>query len=90
MRFTFLPKSTIGKWALGLSIFFIILICLKMQNSISLPLPTFAIAGIGLAGFTVAIIAIFRNKDKAILNFLPILVGLIIILWIAAELLFPH
>jgi len=36
--------------------------------------PVFAVAAIGLAGFIVAIIAIFRNKDKAILNLLPLLV----------------
>ena len=90
MRFTFLPKSTIGKWAVGLSSAFIIFICLKIQNSISLPLPTFAIAAIGIAGFILAIIAIFKNKDKAILNLLPFLVGLVILVWIAAELLFPH
>jgi hypothetical protein len=90
MRFTFLPKSTLGKCAVGLSIVFIIFICLKIQNAISLPLPTFAIAAFGIAGFILAIIAIFKSKDKAILNFLPILVGLIILLWIVAELIFPH
>ena len=88
MRFTFLPKTTLGKWALGLSIAFIIFIWWKIQGS--MPIPTFAIAAIGLAGFTVVITAIFRNKDKAILNLLPLLVGLVILLWTAAELLFPH
>ena len=88
MRLTVLPKTTLGKWALGLSIAFIILIWWKIQGS--MPIPVFAIAAIGLAGFTVVIIAIFRNKDKAILNLLPLLVGLVILLWIAAELLFPH
>jgi hypothetical protein len=90
MRFTFLPKSTMGKWALSLSLFFIIFICLKIQNAISLPLPTFAIAVIGLAGFILGIVAIFKNKDRSILNLLPLLVGLIILLWVAAELIFPH
>jgi hypothetical protein len=88
MRFTFLPKTKLGKWALGLSIVFIILIWWKIQGS--MPIPTFAIAAIGLAGFTVVIIAILRNKDKAILNLLPLLVGLVILFWIAAELMFPH
>ena len=88
MRLNVLPKTTLGKWSVGLSIVFIILIWMKMQYSIHV--PTFAIAAVGLIGFIMSIIAIFRNKDKAILNFLPILVGLIIILWIAAELLFPH
>ena len=55
-----------------------------------MPLPTFAIAAFGIAGFILAIIAIFKNKDKSILNFLPLLVGLIILLWIAAEVIYPH
>lgn len=88
MRFTFLPKSTLGKWALGLSIFFLIFIFLKIQGL--MPLPTFAVAAFGIVGFILAIIAIFKNKDKAILNFLPLLVGLIILLWIVAEVIYPH
>ena len=88
MKFTFLPKTTLGKWSVGLSILFIILIWLKIQGS--MPLPTFAIAVFGLAGFILSIVAIFKNKDRSILNLLPLLVGLIILLWIAAELIFPH
>ena len=88
MKFTFLPITTLGKWAIGLSILFIILIWAKISYSI--PIPTFAIAAFGIAGFLISIIAIFKNRDKAILNFLPLLVGLIILLWIAAELIFPH
>jgi len=88
MRFTFLPKTKLGKWAVGLSIVFIILILAKMQGSI--PIPTFAIAAFGLAGFILSIVAIFKSKDRSILNLLPLLVGLLILLWIAAELIFPH
>jgi hypothetical protein len=88
MRFTFLPKSILGKVSVGLCILFIILIWLKIQ--ISIHMPTFSIVPFGIAGFVISIIAIFKSKDKAILNFLPILVGLIILLWITAELIFPH
>ena len=88
MRFTFLPKTIPGKWAVGISIAFIILIWLKIQFSIHL--PTFAIAALGLAGFIVSIVAIIKNKDRSILIFLPVLVGLLIISWAAAELIFPH
>ena len=88
MKFTVLPKTRLGKCSVGLSILFIILILLKMQDS--MPLPTFAVAVFGIAGFILALIAIFRNKDKVILIFLPLLVGLVIIFWIAAELTFPH
>ena len=88
MRLNVLPKTTLGKWSVGLSIVFIILIWMKMQYSIHV--PTFAIAAVGLIGFIMSIIAIFRNKDRSILVLLPILVGIIIVLWTAGELIFPH
>lgn len=88
MKLTLLPKTTPGKWSVGLSIAFIILIWAKIQYSIHI--LSFAIAALGLIGFFIGIIAFFRNKDRSILNLLPILVGLLIILWIAGELIFPH
>ena len=87
-KLVLLPKTRIGKWAVGLSIAFIVLIAVKIQGS--LPMPTFAIAGLGLAGFIMAIIAILKKKDRAILNFMPIGFGIVILVWFAAELMFPH
>jgi len=88
MKIAFIPKSTQGKWAAGLGIAFIIFIAMKIIGF--MPLPTFSIAALGLAGFVTGIVAIFKNRDRAILTFLPVLVGLVIILWIAAELISPH
>lgn len=88
MKTTFVPKTNSGKWALGISIAFIVLITLKIMGS--MPLPTFGIAAIGLVGFLVGVFAIIKNKDRSMLTFIPILVGLVIILWTAGELLFPH
>ncbi len=88
MRLNVIPKTTLGKWSVGLSILFIILIWIKIQ--FSLRVPTFAIATLGLIGFIISIIAIFKNKDRSILVILPILVGIVIILWTAGELVFPH
>ena len=88
MRLNVLPKTTLGKWSVGLSIVFIILIWMKMQYSIHV--PTFAIAAVGLIGFIMSIITIFRNKDRSIVVLLPILVGIIIVLWTTGELIFPH
>jgi hypothetical protein len=84
----FLPTTNNGRWASGLSIAFIILIIIKIIAF--LPLPTFVIAAIGLVGFILGIIAVFKNKDRTILNFAAITVGLIIMLWTAAELVSPH
>jgi hypothetical protein len=84
----FLPKTLLGKWAVGLSLAFIILMAIKIIAF--LPLPTFFIATLGLAGFVVSIMAIFINKDRAILIFLGILVGVVIILWTVAEIISPY
>jgi hypothetical protein len=88
MKVVLLPKTLSGKWSLGLSIAFIILIFFKILYS--LHVPTFAIAALGLAGFVVGIVAILKNRDRALLIFIPIVAGIIIILWTAAEFIFPH
>ncbi len=85
-----LPKTTLGRWSVGLSIVFIVLIGMKITGYIRFPLPTFAIAALGIIGLITGLLAVFRNKDRAILNFLPILVGIAILLWTAAEIIFPH
>ncbi|HOJ11273.1 MAG TPA: hypothetical protein PK733_11860 [Clostridiales bacterium] len=87
MKITLVPKTALGKWSVILSIAFIVFIALKTQSFF--PLPSFSIAALGLAGFVVGIIAIIK-KDRALLFFIPILVGLVIILWIAGELIYPH
>jgi len=88
MRLVFLPKTTPAKWSVGFGIVFTILICLKLLGA--MPLPTFSIAALGLAGFVLALLAFFRKKDRSVLGLLPILAGVVILLWTAAELLFPH
>ncbi|MDV3426278.1 MAG: hypothetical protein LIR50_03680 [Bacillota bacterium] len=88
MKIRLMPRTLSGKWSVVLSILFIILIWLKMEYSIHV--MTFAIAAIGLAGFIISIIAIVKNKDRSIISFLPVLVGLIIILWIIGEMIYPH
>lgn len=82
------PQSRSGQWSAGLSIAFIVLIMLKMMGA--LPFPTFAVAALGLAGFIAGIAAIIGKKERAILVFLPILVGLLIISWTVAEIVYPH
>ena len=88
MRFTFLPKTALGKWSVVISIVFIILIWTKIQYSIHV--PTFAIAALGLIGLLLSIIAIFKHKERSVLVLLPVLVGLIILIWGIGELIFPH
>lgn len=88
MEAAIVPKTKPGKWSVGLGIAFIILMWAKIK--IGFPLPVFAIAALGLTGFVLALIAVFKSRDRSILGLVPILVGALIVFWIAAELMFPH
>ncbi len=83
-----LPVIKLGKWALWLSVAFIVLITIKIV--LWFPLPTFVLAALGIAGFIVGMIAIIKDKDRAVLTFVAIFVGVLIILWTILEFVFPH
>ena len=82
------PMTRMGKWAVGLAITFVLLIGAKIAGA--MPLPTFSIAALGLAGFVLALAARFKKHDRAPSLLLPMVVGVVILLWTAAEVAFPH
>ena len=84
----FQPATKAGHWATGLEIAFLLLMAGKFSR-IGLPLPSFGIFGLGIAGFVVAIIALAR-KDRAITVWLALIVGLLPTLWTFGELFWPH
>ena len=88
MKKWFLPKSTAGIWASGLALGFIVLIALKM--SVGFFLPSMAIAALGVIGFIAGLVALIHHKDFALPVLLSILMGLLVLFWTGAELLFPH
>ncbi|MFY9903126.1 MAG: hypothetical protein WAK52_11050 [Trichococcus sp.] len=93
MKMQLWSKTTTGKWAAGLTLAFVVLMAIKMTALgavIRLPLPTPVLALLGVVGFIMGLIAIIKYKDRAILTFLSIPVGLVIILWTLAEIAFPH
>ena len=70
---------------------FAALMGLKVLNvGIRLPLPSPVIAILGIIGFIMGIISVLKCKDRAVFVFLSIFVGLLIIFWGAAEIIFPH
>lgn len=86
MKLKIWSSSVIGKLANVFSLIFIVLIALKLL-AIRLPLPTPAIAVLGLVGLALGLIAFIKNKDRSILTILSIIVGIIIVLWTAGEIL---
>ncbi len=82
------PVRRLSQWSAGLTVAFIIMIALKMADL--MPLPTPFIGLLGLVGFFTGIVALFRYKEKSLLVWLSVLVGLLIIFWTAAEIIYPH
>lgn len=88
MKIKIWPVSMVGKVAAIFSLLFIVLIVLKMSGF--MPLPTFSIAALGIIGLIAGLVAFFKDKDRAVLTIISIVVGAVIVLWMAAEFAFPH
>ncbi|MDK9711336.1 hypothetical protein [Acidaminobacter sp.] len=90
MKISTMPKDSAGKWAVYLSVLFVVLMVLKFTQAVRLPLPSPLIALFAIAGLVLSLISIFLHKGRAILLLIPVLVGLLVAAWTTAELMFPH
>lgn len=82
MNITFLSKSRFGKWSAGLSIAFLVLTLVQLSEVMRLPGTLIAL--MGLLGFILGILAIIKYKDRALLTYLSIPVGLLVIIFALA------
>jgi len=103
MEITFTPKTYLGKWSVGLILTFFLLLGLfflfvhlgerggdTFFSNLKLTIPML-IAGIAaISSFVIGTISVLRNKERSILVFLSTVIGFLVLLWILAELLFPH
>ncbi|MDD2494096.1 MAG: hypothetical protein PHE29_02770 [Tissierellia bacterium] len=93
MKIQMCSKTKAGKWAAILTLLFIVLMFLKVFTLgmfIRIPLPTPFIAVLGIIGFIMGVLSFIKNKDRTLFTILSILIGLLLIFWIAAEIAFPH
>ncbi|MEI8201323.1 MAG: hypothetical protein WCG21_14795 [Eubacteriales bacterium] len=88
MKMTLAPKTSTGKWSIGLSVAFIIMLGLKMMSFMPIPSPVIFV--MELIGFVIGIVAIIKFKERSILVFLSTFVGLLVAIWTAAEIIYPH
>jgi len=88
MRDLVLPQTKPGKWSVGVTIAFFILVWMKIQDV--MPVPAFAVFTLGAAGFGLEFFAILRRRDVSLLGVLPLLAGLLVCFWIAILLMDPH
>jgi hypothetical protein len=97
-----MPSTTIGKWAgrlLALSAaffaFFFGLVATGQRggdtffSNPALSITVLAAAGAAVAAGGFGVIAL-RRRDRSVVVIVSIIAGIVVILWIAAEIAFPH
>ena len=103
MKVNFMPKTYLGKWSVYLIISFFVFLGLffvfvnlgerggeTFFSNLKLTIPMM-IAGIsGVGSFFTGVISVFKNKEKSVLVFLSTLIGLFVLWFVSAEVLFPH
>ena len=85
------PKRRVGWWGLGLTATFAVIFVLKVANlSIPLPIPTFAIFGVGLLGLVLNLWAFILGDRSWVLLALGLAIDAFMVTWLVAEVIFPH
>ena len=110
MRFSFIPKTTLGKWSLGLVAAMPVLFLIGMSFTTllyesvpaggtilkdiaarpALALTMLAGMASGISAFATGLIAIIRQKERAILVYGATLIGALLIIFLLGEFISPH
>lgn len=100
MRISILPKTSLGRWSIGLAAAFILLSILFAvltglggvgPGPVAFIVIATVIFGIsGIAAFVTGLISIVKSKERSILVFLAAVVGLFCLIFFLGEFLFPH
>ena len=104
------PRTTLGKWSVGLIIAMPILFFIgssftdSLYESVpaggtiladiaerpALALTMLAGMAAGISAFIVGLLAIVRKKERALLVYVSTLIGALLTLFLAGEIIFPH
>ena len=104
MRFSILPKTSLGRWSVGLGAAFILIFVLSgvltALGGVGVgPAPVGPIAGValgvafaisGIAALITGLISIIKSKERSILVFLAVIAGLFCLIFFLGEFLSPH
>jgi hypothetical protein len=99
MKIYILPRNTLGKWSFGLAIAFVVLMAAPwflsqiISETIGVPFGfSFGMLSIisGIAALITGLISTFKYKERSLLVFLSILIGLFALVFIIGEFVVPH
>ena len=110
MRLSIIPKTTLGKWSLGLAVVMPILFFIGMSFTTllyksvpandtilkditvrpALALTMLAGMASGISAFIIGLIAIIRQKERALLVYSATLIGALLTMFLFGEFVSPH
>jgi len=99
----FIPRTVPGKWSIRLIFAFIVLFSLfqilvatgqrggaTFFSNLILAVPI-VIAGIcGVASFFTGLVGVIKSRERSILVYIAMIIGLCVLLFILGEIIFPH
>ena len=103
MKITFLPKTYLGKWSVGLILNFFLFMGIfalfvnlgerggeTFFSNLKLTIPFMIAVLSGSGSFLVGMVSLILRKERSILVFLSSLLGFLILLFILGEFISPH
>jgi hypothetical protein len=98
-----LPKTSLGKWSVGLIaafiLFLVVFVILVLSgqrgddtflSNLWLAVPVLLAGSCGIAAFVTGLIGVIKSKERSILVFLAIFIGFDIMVFGLGEFLVPH
>jgi hypothetical protein len=103
MRVSILPKTPLGKWSIGFIGAFVVFLVTNIllvisgqqggETFFSNPVPAVLLLLAGASGvlaFLSGLIGVIRNRERSILVFLAMLIGLFVLFFGLGEVIVPH
>jgi len=103
MRVAILPKAALGKWSTGLAAAFVVLLAAFLLlvasgqrggetffGNLALSIPILLAGTSGVLAFLTGLAGVIRNRERSILVFLAMLIGLFVLIFCLGEVIFPH
>ena len=98
-----MPNTRLGLWSVGLiTAFFLSFLALQLLiasgqrggdtffSNLLLAIPGVITGIFGVSAFAVGTIAIIKSKERSLLTFISVTVGLLVLAFILAEVIGPH
>lgn len=98
-----MPKTLLGKWSVKLIIIFLLFLAIfyliiatgqrgddTFFSNLWLATPILIAGASGILAFITGLIGVIKNRERSVLVFISTALGLFVLWFVAAELLFPH